>query len=335
MAMPDPERRQEPTTGTAGEPEQAAEPAGRGRRRDRSRDAAARPSSRTAGGGRSPTWTTCASAHARELDRERADGTGPGGGGVAAGARQPRAGARARRRPSPTPSSRASGPCATRRVDVLARLGFPRHDETGVPFDPARHEAVGVVDRRRTPRRARSSQVLRPGYGDGRAAAAAGGRGRRRRGRSDADGPRLLRGPRGVAGRERRTRSSRPTASWPASYHPDVNKDPGPRSGSRRSTRPTTSLRPRDPHALRPLRPRLPAGARGLARSRARRGAGGGPAAAAARRRRPAAPGARTASSGVRRRRRHRLRGPVRRHVRRRRRRAGRCPGADQEAELS
>ena len=30
-------------------------------------------------------------------------------------------------------------------VAVLARLGFPRHDETGVPFDPARHEAVGVV----------------------------------------------------------------------------------------------------------------------------------------------------------------------------------------------
>jgi molecular chaperone GrpE len=31
-----------------------------------------------------------------------------------------------------------------RAVAVLADLGYPRHDDLGVPFDPARHAAVGV-----------------------------------------------------------------------------------------------------------------------------------------------------------------------------------------------
>ncbi|MGW5699023.1 nucleotide exchange factor GrpE, partial [Streptomyces asiaticus] len=31
-------------------------------------------------------------------------------------------------------------------VDSLARLGYEREAETGVPFDPARHEVVGVVE---------------------------------------------------------------------------------------------------------------------------------------------------------------------------------------------
>src|SRR4051794_4238132 len=30
-------------------------------------------------------------------------------------------------------------------VNVLERLGYPRQAESGVPFDPARHEVVGVV----------------------------------------------------------------------------------------------------------------------------------------------------------------------------------------------
>ena len=30
-------------------------------------------------------------------------------------------------------------------VSILERLGYERHAETGVPFDPARHEVVGVV----------------------------------------------------------------------------------------------------------------------------------------------------------------------------------------------
>ena len=52
-------------------------------------------------------------------------------------------------------------------VAVLAGLGFPRHAETGVPFDPYRHEAVGVVgDTDAAP--GAVAQVVRPGYGEGR-----------------------------------------------------------------------------------------------------------------------------------------------------------------------
>ena len=51
-------------------------------------------------------------------------------------------------------------------VGVLAGLGYPRQDEAGVPFDPARHEAVSVVD---DPEAAPGTvvRVLRPGYGEG------------------------------------------------------------------------------------------------------------------------------------------------------------------------
>ncbi|MFD9224702.1 nucleotide exchange factor GrpE [Streptomyces sp. NPDC060064] len=50
-------------------------------------------------------------------------------------------------------------------VDILERLGFPRHAETGVPFDPTQHEVVGVVE---NPDAEPGTvvQVLRPGYGD-------------------------------------------------------------------------------------------------------------------------------------------------------------------------
>lgn len=50
-------------------------------------------------------------------------------------------------------------------VNVLERLGYPRHAETGVPFDPARHEVVGVVQE---PDAEPNTvvQVLRPGYGE-------------------------------------------------------------------------------------------------------------------------------------------------------------------------
>ncbi|WP_445517216.1 nucleotide exchange factor GrpE [Streptomyces sp. NEAU-174] len=49
-------------------------------------------------------------------------------------------------------------------VDSLARLGYEREAETGVPFDPARHEVVGVVeDAEAEP--GTVVQVLRPGYG--------------------------------------------------------------------------------------------------------------------------------------------------------------------------
>ncbi|HEY2172588.1 MAG TPA: nucleotide exchange factor GrpE [Mycobacteriales bacterium] len=51
-------------------------------------------------------------------------------------------------------------------VEVLARLGFPRHDEIGLPFDPTRHEVVAVVE---DPDAEPGTvvQVVRPGYGDG------------------------------------------------------------------------------------------------------------------------------------------------------------------------
>jgi molecular chaperone GrpE len=50
-------------------------------------------------------------------------------------------------------------------VEVLDRLGFPRRDETGAAFDPARHEAVSVVPAPGTPP-GTVLRVLRPGYGD-------------------------------------------------------------------------------------------------------------------------------------------------------------------------
>ncbi|MFB4420184.1 nucleotide exchange factor GrpE [Streptomyces sp. QL37] len=51
-------------------------------------------------------------------------------------------------------------------VNVLELLGYPRHAETGVTFDPARHEVVGVVDDPDV-EPGTVVQVLRPGYGDG------------------------------------------------------------------------------------------------------------------------------------------------------------------------
>jgi molecular chaperone GrpE len=49
-------------------------------------------------------------------------------------------------------------------LDLLAALGFPRDDETGIPFDPARHEAISVVPGDEPGMVAR---VVRPGYGKG------------------------------------------------------------------------------------------------------------------------------------------------------------------------
>jgi molecular chaperone GrpE len=47
---------------------------------------------------------------------------------------------------------------------VLARLGYPRYEEVGVPFDPARHEAVQAVADADAPP-GTVVAVLRPGYG--------------------------------------------------------------------------------------------------------------------------------------------------------------------------
>jgi len=51
-------------------------------------------------------------------------------------------------------------------VEVMDTLGFPRYDAAGVPFDPAHHEVVGVVDE---PDRDHNTvvEVVRPGYGQG------------------------------------------------------------------------------------------------------------------------------------------------------------------------
>jgi molecular chaperone GrpE len=49
---------------------------------------------------------------------------------------------------------------------VLASLGYPRRDDVGAPFDPARHDAVAVLS---DPDVAPGTviDVVRPGYGDG------------------------------------------------------------------------------------------------------------------------------------------------------------------------
>ncbi|HKR67987.1 MAG TPA: nucleotide exchange factor GrpE, partial [Streptosporangiaceae bacterium] len=48
----------------------------------------------------------------------------------------------------------------------LAGLGYPRRDDVGATFDPARHDAIAVHS---DPGVAAGTviQVLRPGYGDG------------------------------------------------------------------------------------------------------------------------------------------------------------------------
>jgi molecular chaperone GrpE len=49
-------------------------------------------------------------------------------------------------------------------VTLLAKLGYPRDDETGVPFDPARHEAAATVEREDADP-GTVVEVMRAGYG--------------------------------------------------------------------------------------------------------------------------------------------------------------------------
>ena len=49
---------------------------------------------------------------------------------------------------------------------ILEHLGYPRDIETGVPFDPERHEVVGMTDATDVPP-GTVVEVLRPGYGIG------------------------------------------------------------------------------------------------------------------------------------------------------------------------
>src|SRR4051794_14147673 len=48
---------------------------------------------------------------------------------------------------------------------VLAHLGYPRQDEVGTPFDPARHEVVAVVPTGEGTEPGSVVEVVRPGYG--------------------------------------------------------------------------------------------------------------------------------------------------------------------------
>ncbi len=50
-------------------------------------------------------------------------------------------------------------------LGVLASLGFPRRDDTGATFDPARHEAVAATYDPRVPP-GTIVQVVLPGYGE-------------------------------------------------------------------------------------------------------------------------------------------------------------------------
>lgn len=50
-------------------------------------------------------------------------------------------------------------------VAVLARLGYEIQDESGVPFDPARHEVVAVVPPDEGTSPGLVVDVVRPGYG--------------------------------------------------------------------------------------------------------------------------------------------------------------------------
>ena len=50
-------------------------------------------------------------------------------------------------------------------LGVLAGLGFPRRDDAGATFDPARHEAVATTYDSRVPP-GTVVQVVRPGYGE-------------------------------------------------------------------------------------------------------------------------------------------------------------------------
>ncbi|GAA4197928.1 hypothetical protein GCM10022252_47520 [Streptosporangium oxazolinicum] len=66
------------------------------------------------------------------------------------------------------PASIAEGMRAIRgqAQEVLSRLGYARRDDTGTVFDPARHEAVGVLSQEGVPD-GTIVRVVRPGYGDG------------------------------------------------------------------------------------------------------------------------------------------------------------------------
>ena len=142
-------------------------------------------------------------------------------------------------RPTPTPWSRASEPCSQQAVGVLADLGYPRRDDNGRAFDPALHEAVSTVSGEGLVP-GTVAQVVRPGYGpDDKilrpAAVVVATRAilMARTSTRSSESPAM----------PTRPTSSGPTAGWRASTTPTSTRTPRPRSGSRRSPRPTTCCR--------------------------------------------------------------------------------------------
>lgn len=69
-----------------------------------------------------------------------------------------------------TPEPQAAGPgatCESTEADAMdARLGFPRVEDLGTWFDPARYEAASMVEDSET-EAGTVVAVIRPGYGDG------------------------------------------------------------------------------------------------------------------------------------------------------------------------
>ncbi|WP_405575418.1 nucleotide exchange factor GrpE [Streptomyces sp. NBC_01167] len=65
----------------------------------------------------------------------------------------------------PTPVLEGVKAVRDQAVEVLRSLGYARYEDTGVPFDPVRHEVVGVVE---DPAAEPNTvvQVVRPGYGE-------------------------------------------------------------------------------------------------------------------------------------------------------------------------
>src|ERR1700751_3828098 len=109
-------------------------------------------------------------------------------------------------------------------LQVLQQLGYPRDAEAGVPFDPERHEVVGVVDQ---PDSAPGTvvEVLRPGYGEGsrQLRPAAVGVSRRGEGRFVARYYYEVLGVSRAATADQIQQAFRTLAR---KHHPDVNKDP-------------------------------------------------------------------------------------------------------------
>ena len=199
--------------------------------------APARRGSRTSGCGPWPTWTTAQAVRrpGRAGPRPRPRRGQPG-----SGCRWSTTSTARWSTPRPIRRAIVEGIQAVREqaLDVLARLGFARRDDTGATFDPARHEAVAATARPGAPPgtvvrgRAAGLRRRRP------PAAARAGRGGRR-----TDGAGLMADRRdfyeilGVPRTPARTTSSAPTASWPASTIPTSTRIREPRTGSRRSPR--------------------------------------------------------------------------------------------------